>query len=304
MKKYKPYLGRVDLVKNQVEREKLAEQEAVSKRKRSIQQQNKQRWLKYQEQLRSELAARYFHSVQSVGGEDAASFSDTTSFQFDGGDEAFISSNNFTSLDGGSYMAVSFWVKVPDVSLNNENLIVIDNSSGYTFLLFVRTNGVLDATFTSSGNFTRSNTGAITDNTWHHVYVRFDGSISSRFSRLRIFVDGSLNHASSNFGNITAVPTNSQKLYFARNAGGSNYSPISLNEIAFYTSGNDSLPAEIYGTGKANDLSTNSITPNNWWRSENATHDGTNWTMSDEVNSVEVVSENMDNTRRKEDVPG
>ena len=28
MKKYKPYLGRVDLVKNQVEREKLAEQEA------------------------------------------------------------------------------------------------------------------------------------------------------------------------------------------------------------------------------------------------------------------------------------
>ena len=67
MKKYKPYLGRVDLVKNQIEREKLAEQEATSKRKRSIQQQNKQRWLKYQEQLRSELAARYFHSVIGAG---------------------------------------------------------------------------------------------------------------------------------------------------------------------------------------------------------------------------------------------
>jgi len=71
MKKYKPYLGRVDLVKNQVEREKLAEQEATSKRKRSIQQQNRQRWLKYQEQLRSELAARYFHAVQSTGGDTA-----------------------------------------------------------------------------------------------------------------------------------------------------------------------------------------------------------------------------------------
>ena len=69
MKKYKPYLGRVDLVKNQVAREELKEQEASDKRKRSIQQQNKQRWLKYQEQLRSELAARYFHAVQSTGGD-------------------------------------------------------------------------------------------------------------------------------------------------------------------------------------------------------------------------------------------
>ena len=76
-----------------------------------------------------------------------------------------------------------------------------------------------------------------------------------------------------------------------------------MDEVAFYTSGNDSLPAEIYISWVANDLSTNSITPNNWWRSENATHDGTDWTMSDEVNSVEVVSENMDNTRRKADVP-
>ena len=76
MKKYKPYLNRVDLVKNQVEREELREQQAKRKRSRSIQEQNRQRWLKYQEQLRSELAARYFHSVISAGGE---SFSNTKS---------------------------------------------------------------------------------------------------------------------------------------------------------------------------------------------------------------------------------
>ena len=69
MKKYKPYLGRVDLVKNQVEREKLAEQEAKASRKKRAQQQNKERWLRYQEQLRSELAARYFHGVVSAGGD-------------------------------------------------------------------------------------------------------------------------------------------------------------------------------------------------------------------------------------------
>ena len=87
MKKYKPYLNRVDLVKNQVEREELREQEAKRKRSRSIQEQNRQRWLKYQEQLRSELAARYFHSVQSVGGEEAFN---TYSVAFDGTDDVVV----------------------------------------------------------------------------------------------------------------------------------------------------------------------------------------------------------------------
>jgi hypothetical protein len=69
MKKYKPYLTRVDLVKNQVERERIQEQEAAKKRKQRIQEQNRQSHLRYQEQLRSELAARYFHGVVSAGGE-------------------------------------------------------------------------------------------------------------------------------------------------------------------------------------------------------------------------------------------
>ena len=76
MNQYKKFLGRTDLVKNQVEREKLAEQEAKRKRKQRIQEQNRQNHLRYQEQLRSELAARYFHAVQSTGGDaDAATTS-------------------------------------------------------------------------------------------------------------------------------------------------------------------------------------------------------------------------------------
>ena len=84
MKKYKPYLTRVDLVKNQVERERIQEQEAKRKRKQRIQEQNRQNHLRYQEQLRSEMAARYFHAVQSTGGE---SFSNTYSVAIDGIDE-------------------------------------------------------------------------------------------------------------------------------------------------------------------------------------------------------------------------
>ena len=91
MKKYKPYLKRVDLVKNQVERERIQEQEAKRKRKQRIQEQNRRNHLRYQEQLRSEMAARYFHSVISVGGE---SFSNTRSLLFDGTDSAIVGSNS------------------------------------------------------------------------------------------------------------------------------------------------------------------------------------------------------------------
>ena len=106
MNQYKKFLGRTDLVKNQVEREKLAEQEAKSKRKRSIQQQNKQRWLKYQEQLRSELAARYFHSVQSTGGE---SFPNQYSIDLDGTDDEAIATLDTNVIRGTR--TVSFWMK-------------------------------------------------------------------------------------------------------------------------------------------------------------------------------------------------
>ena len=94
MKKYKPYLTRVDLVKNQVEREHIQEQEAAKKRKQRAQQQNRDRWLRYQEQLRSELAARYFHGVISAGGDDVtASFTNTYSVRLDGTDDDFNCGN-------------------------------------------------------------------------------------------------------------------------------------------------------------------------------------------------------------------
>jgi hypothetical protein len=108
MKKYKPYLGRVDLVKNQVAREELKEQEAKRKRSARVQQQNKQRWLKYQEQLRSELAARYFHGVVSAGGE---SFSNTKSMNFDGTDD-YVNVGT-SSLGITNAISVSAWVKIP-----------------------------------------------------------------------------------------------------------------------------------------------------------------------------------------------
>ncbi len=240
---------------------------------------------------------------QDVGpGPPPPPFSDTTSFEFDGTDDKLESSSSFTCLDGETWTGISFWLKIPNVTLTNENIIKINNLvSGYSFLCFIRTNGVVDVSTGSGSSFTRTNTGAITSNTWHHVFVRLDGSLG-RYDALRVFVDGSLNNGGSNyFGG--GFKTNSGTMLLATN-GSTAYSNCYINELAFYTSGDDTLPNEIYNSGVANDLNNNTYVPIGWYRSENATWNGSQWTMTDEKSTcVSLTSSNMVEANRVNDVP-
>ena len=240
---------------------------------------------------------------QDVGpGPPPPPFSDTTSFEFDGTDDKLESSSSFTCLDGETWTGISFWLKIPNVTLTNENIIKINNLvSGYSFLCFIRTNGVVDVSTGTGSSFTRTNTGAITSNTWHHVFVRLDGTLN-RYSALRVFVDGVLNNGGSNyFGG--GFKTNSGTMLLATN-GSTAYSNCYINELAFYTSGDDTLPNEIYNSGVANDLNNNTYVPIGWYRSENATWNGSQWTMTDEKSTcVSLTSSNMVEANRVNDVP-
>jgi len=62
---YKNYLSRIDLIKNQVERERLREQRLQKTRKQRLQ---KQQLEKHQQLLQAELTARMFASVHGTGG--------------------------------------------------------------------------------------------------------------------------------------------------------------------------------------------------------------------------------------------
>ena len=70
-----------------------------------------------------------YHSILNVLG---SSFADTTSFSFDGIDERFQSSSNFTCLDGEGYVGVSFWVKIPNVSAETSYILEIDKNGYYS----------------------------------------------------------------------------------------------------------------------------------------------------------------------------
>ena len=229
-------------------------------------------------------------------------FSDTTSFEFDGTDDRFVSQSSFQSLDGETWVGISFWLKIPNVSSSNKTIIKINNSvSGYSFLLFVRTNGTIDVSTGIGSSYTRSNTGAITSNTWHHVFVRLDGALG-RYSALRVFVDGVNNLSGSNyFGG--GFKNNSSTMFIANN-GSTGYANCYVNELAFYTNGDDTLPNEIWNGGTANNLDDNTYTPLVWYRSENATWDGSQWTMTDEKSTgSDLVSNNMVEGNRVNDVP-
>jgi len=246
MKKYKPYLTRVDLVKNQVERERIQEQEAKRKRKQRIQEQNRQNHLRYQEQLRSEMAARYFHSVISAGGE---SFSNTKSLNFDG-------SNDFVSLASislSSEFTISVWIKPTNIGsttsaiinsgTNNSNRIGIYDADSLQFKL-------------GGSNVYLNETGGnnFLENVWQHVLVVRDSSNNmTAFRNGASFGTSVTNSNTGTFDSLFKFKTTS-------------YSSGGLDEIAIWNSDQSANVSSIYNSGAPNDIS--SLNPLHWWRFE------------------------------------
>ena len=278
MKKYKSYLNRVDLVKNQVEREELREQEAKRKRSRSIQEQNRQRWLKYQEQLRSELAARYFHAVQSTGGDEV--YTNTKSLNFDGTDD-FVDcgdANNLSFGDGSndSAFSISLWIKMEGGSAVRHRFVNKMGASGDDEYYMGTTGGgglflaLHDAS--TGGRIMRFGPSLNAHlNSWIHLTVTYDGSSSS--NGITGYLNGSLitTWFAANSGTYTAMENTTSPLLLGKTAHQAYKTEGKMDEIAIF---NSELSAtditSIYngdGTGLPGDLSEFSSLVS-WWRFE------------------------------------
>jgi len=284
MNEYKKFLGRTDLVKNQVEREKLAEQEATSKRKRSIQQQNKQRWLKYQEQLRSELAARYFHSVQSVGGESG--LSNTRSLLFDGTDD-FVNVPDSSNLSFGdsssdSPFSISAWIKLSAIGSTHyivtKSLIVNTSAARYEYVFYVSSSGNLVVNLYDGFRVVRRSTfssgGLVSAGTWHHVAMTYNGVGGTNANLgVKIYLNGvRIDDSHSGNNSYVAMHNTSQVFKIGETTNGN------IDEVAVFnsalTDGSISTGqtaggeiADIYNSGVPADLSEVSSLVS-WWRFE------------------------------------
>jgi hypothetical protein len=108
MDRYDKFIKRVDLVQNQVAREKLAEEKKSKLKKKRIQQQNAQRFAEYQQILRAELEARIFANVSSTGGGSTPPFAFGNALQFDGVND-FVTQSSAVVLS--SDFTISVWFK-------------------------------------------------------------------------------------------------------------------------------------------------------------------------------------------------
>jgi len=295
MNQYKKFLGRADLVKNQVEREKLAEQEATSKRKRSIQQQNKQRWLKYQEQLRSELAARYFHSVISAGGE---SFSNIYSVAFDGTDDS-VNMGNASELNFNHHDAftLSAWVKrgTTGTGVIIEKMMTTGNLTGFQ-LAFVndKIRFYHRRQNQSYNRIQRSTDDTFTSTTeWYHIVGTYDGSRAN--TGLKIYVNGS-EAASTGANSMNAGAwTNTADFKVGRNTD------AKFDEASVYDSELSATDvATIYNSGIPGDVT--SLNPVGWWRMGD-NDSGTGTTVTDQGSGGNNGSLTND-AAFEEDTPG
>ena len=272
MKKYKPYLTRVDLVKNQVAREELKEQEAKSKRSARVQQQNKQRWLKYQEQLRSELAARYFHGVVSAGGD---SFTNTYSLAFDGTDDyvqvADNSNLSFGDSVNDSPFSLSAWVKISN--FNSAHIIFekrdyINNNNNFEYVLAITSAGGINNNIYDNNVLNRrgrkTSDGLISLNTWYHIAMTYSGVGGTNASAgIKTYLNGVRVDNADNQKNIyTAMHNTNQPFNIGRILAG-NIDEASVFNIEL----SSTEVTNIYNSGVPNDLSSYSSLVS-WWRFE------------------------------------
>lgn len=243
----------------------------------------------------------------------APAWADTTSLLYDGIDD-YQDTSTWSTLDGANEFTISLWVKINSLVGTNRLLGGYEIGTASNLYMNVYSNGQMQCWSGGSGsNYTRTNVGAITSGIWHHIVFRLlPTSVEpNRYNRQRIFIDGVVNHNSSNYSN-GPIP-NGTTLGIGANYNYSNvafFYPTNgnINEVAIWDSYlTDAQILEVYNNGSANDLKTLPTAPNptNWYRSENANWvGGSYYSTSDEMgNGAKLLTRNMAEASRVTDVP-
>ena len=111
---------------------------------------------------------------------------------------------------------------------------------------------------------------------WQHIMLTYDGgttgassgSLSSYYSRFKIFINGvqqTTTNSHANFGNTTSL--SGQNLRVGRyNAASYMRNTCKIDELAVWNSDQSANISDIYNSGTPFDLSTLTTGPRHWWR--------------------------------------
>jgi len=224
------------------------------------------------------------------------------SLDFDGVNDSILF---ITPKDIGETPQISYSVWVNLDSVTNRQYIVGNwlSSNGGTGLSLETIGGnalvfqIADGTNDSFFNSRVSNFSTlVAPNTWAHILATWDGTDA------KIYINGVLRNTWTPAGGytISGYSTTGFKIGWVGNF--SNLTNGKLDELGLFDSG-VSIGDVWDGSGKPIDISTVSGITHNWRLGEDATFDGTNWTLPDIVGSKPGTTTNMDISDRVGDAP-
>ena len=224
--------------------------------------------------------------AQGSGG--GSSFASTNSFTFDGSTDYIESVSTYSELNGESKASFSAWIKPTATNLLGVILHAPRNTgaSDSQFQILIDNGNRLRFQIQQTGTYVFSNAGVFTANTWSHILVCYDGTLTSS-NRGKIFINGEDETSAVNI-NVTSFSTSIGGLYIGEHSQGF-WNPFSgnIDEVAIWSGidfRNQSDVDTIYNGGLPNDLNNNGLAaPTTWFRmGEAATYAGGAWTLVDQ----------------------
>lgn len=185
---------------------------------------------------------------------DAGPYTNTTAVEInDGGTTGeYITCPDLPALGSATRVVWSFWIKnhvqdgVVDEDIMSQYPLVagqdgwvIREVTNRKIRVFISGDGLVDAFGTG--------TPGVTNNTWTHVCVDFDGSGSGNGGRLNVYLDGTATSMAYS-GTIPALVFNSNRTVVIGNIYASGTTPLSayLDEVNIWTGGSPPTCAAIY----------------------------------------------------------
>ena len=208
----------------------------------------------------------------------------------------------------GDAWSISLWFKGSTDTSNGQTIFYFgDNDTtngGHMYLRYQGGNNRIRFRYGSGSNHLNfhSPDNSINDNTWHHIFVAYDGGttgassgeINSYYGRFNIYIDGQDvvsggTWSESNFGWSAGIDPDNLRVGRYQSSqylqGG-----CKIEELAIWGSDQTANIADIYNLGSPFNLNTLATSPNHWWRMG----DGDTYsTILDNVGTAHFVMYNM-----------
>ena len=217
------------------------------------------------------------------------------SFEFDGIDD-YIDCGDITELDNVTSASWSMWAN-SNITSSYHNLISCFSTGFKQYLIRQYSTRLEVYIAQSSGTLRLMNTSnfSFAAGTWFHIAIIYDESEASNSDKVKVYIDGALQSNTVAGFALTSMYTSRGNATEIGKVGGFTTKQYNgnIDEVAIFDSA-ISIGDVWDGSGEPIDVSSVSGIVSNYRMGEDASFNGTDWTVPDQVGSNTGTSANMD----------